>query len=122
MSIKRVVGLAAAVGSLAVLPFTAGAPAAAAAPVPAKAASVPVPAQGSGTAADGPYGGAQFHTDGVRIRSCASTSCAVLGLGYRSHHVGYYCNSYTNGWVHIKDFTTGVDGWASAQYLYYYCD
>ncbi|GLP65093.1 hypothetical protein TUSST3_17130 [Streptomyces sp. TUS-ST3] len=72
--------------------------------------------------ADEPSGGAMFFADGVRIRSCPSTSCGVKGLGYRSHAVGWYCGEVQNGFAHIYDFTTGVDGWAATQYLSYYCD
>ena len=76
------------------------------------------PAQAAGI----PYGGAQFNTDGVRIRSCPDLNCTVLGLGYRSHHVAWYCLEHQNGFVHILDYTTGVDGWSSDQLTWYWCD
>jgi hypothetical protein len=101
----------AAIASAALVGFGAAAPA----------------AQAAGTSADsvrvsGPDGGAQFAVDGVRIRACASLGCTVLGLGYRNHVVGWYCQEDQNGFVHIHDWTTGVDGWASNQLMYYYCD
>ncbi|WP_330285458.1 hypothetical protein [Streptomyces sp. NBC_00576] len=95
--------------------------------VPLLAAAAPAAADTSGAAtgtaqANEPSGGAVFFGDGVRIRSCASTSCSVKGLGYRSHFVGWYCGEVQNGFAHIYDFTTEVDGWAATQYLSYYCD
>lgn len=84
---------------------------------PAAAIAVAVPAHAS-TA----YGYAEFNADGVRIRACASTACAVRGLGYRSHSVSWFCGSQTADWVHIRDNTTGVEGWSSKQYVYYGCE
>lgn len=65
----------------------------------------------------------RFTGDGIRIRSCADTSCAVLGLGYRSHSVTDYCwvagtpiggNDF---WDRIRDNTTGVTGYVNETYL-----
>ncbi|MER6345968.1 SH3 domain-containing protein [Streptomyces sp. NPDC001595] len=106
----RLLGLGATTAALALLPFT---------PATAQPQSTGRPTT---VQADDPAGGAQFNADGVRIRSCPSLSCTVLGLGYRDHFVSWYCGQIENGFVHILDRTTGVDGWASAQYLYYYCD
>jgi hypothetical protein len=60
--------------------------------------------------------------EGIRIRACASTSCTVLGLGYSSHVAGWYCQEETATFAHIHDFTTGVDGWVSRDWIYYGCD
>ena len=60
---------------------------------------------------------AYFAGDGVRIRSCASTSCGVVGLGYRSHLITAYCATYNAPYFkYVKDWTTGAAGW-SASYL-----
>jgi hypothetical protein len=68
--------------------------------------------------------GAQFTANGVNIRSCASTSCTSLGLGYESHTVRVYCTGTVqqNGFVHIDDLTTGVSGWSSEKYVLWGCD
>jgi hypothetical protein len=68
--------------------------------------------------------GAQFTADGVRIHSCASLSCTVVGLGYKSNTVRVYClnTPYKNGFVHIDDLTTGVSGWSAEQYVLWGCD
>jgi hypothetical protein len=113
MTMTRLLGLGATTAALALLPFTATA-------LPAGPATAVRAAPA--VQADDPAGGAQFNADGVRIRSCPSVDCTVLGLGYRSHFVSWYCGQIQNGFVHILNRTTGVDGWASAQYLYYYCD
>jgi hypothetical protein len=55
---------------------------------------------------------AYFTDDGVRIRSCGSTSCTVLGLGYRGDSLTAYC--YAGNWIKITDWTTGVSGWSAA--------
>jgi hypothetical protein len=64
-----------------------------------------------------------FTADGVRIRSCPSTSCTILGLGYRSHSVTGSC--WTTGtvvsgnpyWDKIRDNTTRVTGYVSETLL-----
>ncbi len=68
--------------------------------------------------------GAQFTANGVNIRSCASTSCASLGLGYKSHTARVYCTGtiHQNGFVHVADLTTGVSGWSSESYVSWACD
>jgi hypothetical protein len=68
--------------------------------------------------------GARFTGDGVRIHSCASTSCTTLGLGYRSHTLRVICiiPITKNGFVHVDDLSTGVVGWASDQYVDWACD
>jgi len=117
-TMSRALGLAATTAALTLLPFTATATATAAGVTQSAGQATTVRA----VMADDPAGGAQFNADGVRIRSCPSIDCTVLGLGYRSHFVSWYCGQIQNGFVHILDRTTNVDGWASAQYLYYYCD
>ena len=111
MQLRNTIAVVALAGAAMLGAFSV-APAAQAAP------AQPRPAQAAGI----PYGGAQFNTDGVRIRSCASTGCTVLGLGYTSHQVAYYCGEHVNGFVHILDYTTGVDGWSSDQLTWYWCD
>lgn len=71
---------------------------------------------------DDQFGFAEFTGDGVRIRSCASTRCTVLGLGYRTHWVSWHCGEWANGYVHILDNTTHVDGWSSVAYTNVGCD
>jgi hypothetical protein len=60
-----------------------------------------------------------FKGDGVNIRSCASSSCASLGLGYKSQYEATVCagTEDQNGYEHIKDLDTGVVGWAANQYV-----
>ncbi|MEU7409240.1 MULTISPECIES: SH3 domain-containing protein [Streptomyces] len=113
-SVKRLIRIGAAAATLTVLPLVALAPEA--------AASTGATGARQAAPADEPSGGAVFVGDGVRIRSCPSTGCGVKGLGYRSHFVGWYCGEVQNGFAHIYDFTTKVDGWAATQYLSYYCD
>jgi hypothetical protein len=67
-----------------------------------------------------PYGWAQFAVDGARIRACAG-ECTVLGLGYKSHAAGWYCGEVVNDYAHIRDWTTGVDGWVHESLVYYGC-
>ncbi|GIG55928.1 hypothetical protein Lfu02_03000 [Longispora fulva] len=98
----RKIGVALAVVAGMLVPATAHAAAPAAQPWPA-------------------YGWAQFRAEGVRIRSCASTGCPALGLGYTSHFVNWYCFESSNGFIHIHDNTTGVDGWSSDSLLWYGC-
>lgn len=68
-----------------------------------------------------PAGFVIWRGEGIRIRACASASCTVLGLGYSSHDAGFYCGEVTNGFAHIHNFTTGVDGWVSTSWIYYGC-
>lgn len=60
-----------------------------------------------------------FKGNGVNIHSCASSSCTVVGLGYRSQKEATVCtpNPNQNGFWHIKDLATGVTGWAADQYI-----
>lgn len=60
--------------------------------------------------------------EGIRIYSCASQGCSVVGLGYSSHAAGWYCGEVANGLAHIWDDTTQVDGWVSTSWIYYGCD
>ncbi|AHH97380.1 hypothetical protein GCM10010174_73270 [Kutzneria viridogrisea] len=57
----------------------------------------------------------RFADDGVNIRSGDSTSCAVLGLGYKSHTITLRC--FWNGFVYLTDNTTGVTGWSAVDYV-----
>src|SRR5581483_10493055 len=74
------------------------------------------------TVLNSPDGFVIWRGEGIRIRKCPSTSCTVLGLGYSSHHAGWYCGEESGGFAHIRDFTTGVDGWVSSSWIYYGCD
>lgn len=60
-----------------------------------------------------------FKGDGVNIRSCASSSCTSLGLGYKSQYEATVCagTEDQNGYEHIKNLNTGVVGWAANQYV-----
>ncbi|MEV4760820.1 hypothetical protein AB0J86_37745 [Micromonospora sp. NPDC049559] len=99
--------------------------AAAAATAVAAAAPATAAAATNATVAQDPADASGFviwRGEGVRIRACASTSCTVLGLGYSSHVAGWYCQEVANGFAHIHNFTTGVDGWVSTSLIYYGCD
>jgi hypothetical protein len=65
-----------------------------------------------------------FNGDGVNIHSCPSTSCPVLGLGYRSQRTATVCSGQfiQNGFGHIMDRTTGVCGWSELRYVTVACD
>jgi hypothetical protein len=57
-----------------------------------------------------------FDANGVHIRTGPSTTCTSLGSGYASHNITVNC--YNNhGWSHIRDNTTGVQGWVDTDYL-----
>ena len=97
--------------------------AAAGAATPSPAAAAPV--EQTTAAMSDPWdasGFVQWRGEGIWIRACASTSCTVLGLGYSSHTAGWYCGEVSNGFAHIYDFTTAVDGWVSTSWIYYGCD
>lgn len=65
-----------------------------------------------------------FKADGVNIHSCPSTSCTVVGDGYRSHRQATICQGdyIQNGFGHIEDRNTGVRGWALLKYVTAVCD
>lgn len=65
-----------------------------------------------------------FKGDGVNIHSCASTSCSVLGLGYRSQRQATICNGdyIKSGFGHIENRNTGVRGWSKLSYVTVACD
>lgn len=61
-------------------------------------------------------GNQPFKGDGVKIHSCASAGCSVVGLGYRSQRYATICKDlpiphYKNGFGHILNRATGVAGW-----------
>ncbi len=64
-----------------------------------------------------------YTADGVRIRSCPSTSCTTFGLGYPSQSAAIYC--YKTGtvvnrspyWYYNRDNATGVVGYSSDAYM-----
>ena len=88
---------------------------------PSTAGAVPLRPMGCPTGCEG----AQFTGNGVNIRSCASDSCASLGLGYESQRAETICSSTPfnkNGYLHIEDMTTGVVGWSSDKYVLGNCD
>ena len=60
-----------------------------------------------------------FTTDGTNIRIGPTTGCTSLGLGYRSHSVTYHCWRSGEGgtWTHLRDNTTGVQGWVKDSLL-----
>ncbi len=61
--------------------------------------------------------------DGIRIRSCPSTSCTAYGVGYPSHSATIYCyktGTVINGspyWYYHRDNTTGVVGYSADAYM-----
>ncbi|MFD1830713.1 MULTISPECIES: hypothetical protein [Streptomyces] len=64
-----------------------------------------------------------FLADGVNIRSCAYTSCTIVGQGQRLQTFQVDCwtdGTSVNGttvWVRGRNATTGVYGYASAAYV-----
>ncbi|MFG1953260.1 hypothetical protein [Micromonospora sp. NPDC048830] len=60
-----------------------------------------------------------FTTDGTNIRIGPTTECTSVGLGYRSHSVTYHCWRLGAGgtWTHLRDNTTGVQGWVKDSLL-----
>lgn len=66
-----------------------------------------------------------FKGDGVKIHSCPSPDCSVVGLGYRSQRYATICKGsvFQNGFGHILNRTTGVKGWSKdPQYVIVACD
>jgi uncharacterized protein YraI len=67
-----------------------------------------------------------YTASGVRIRSCPTTSCAILGLGYPGQHATIYCyklGTVVNGspyWYYNRDNATGVTGYSSDAYVIFY--
>ena len=84
------------------------------------AAMALVPATAAQAAANGDY-----TADGVRIRTCANTSCTVLGLGY--HGQGAYITCFRYGeklgnnsiWYNHRNKTTGVTGFSHSSLMNY---
>jgi hypothetical protein len=63
--------------------------------------------------------GKLFDGNGINIRTEPSTSCASRGHGQASHNVVYHCYKPGEGgtWTHLKDTTTGVQGWTKDSLL-----
>ncbi|MGX1759887.1 SH3 domain-containing protein [Streptomyces lydicus] len=62
---------------------------------------------------EGPW---KIGTSAVRIHSKPSSKSTVVGVLYQGHK---WSHGKTHGsWVHVKDKTTGVSGWASMSYVY----
>ncbi|MFF9785072.1 SH3 domain-containing protein [Streptomyces nigrescens] len=67
---------------------------------------------------EGPW---KVHASAVRIHSKPSSKSTVRGLLYKGHkwtHGKTTGNGSRGYWVHVKDKTTGVSGWASMRYVY----
>jgi SH3-like domain-containing protein len=60
-----------------------------------------------------------FTTDGTNIRIGPTTQCTSVGLGYRSHSVTYHCYRSGEGgtWTHLRNNTTGAQGWVKDSLL-----
>src|SRR5690242_12191704 len=64
-----------------------------------------------------------FNADGVAIRTCATTSCTIVGRGYRLQTFDVDC--WTDGtsvggstvWVRGRNGATGVYGYSAAVYV-----
>lgn len=83
------------------------------------AASIVIPASPAMASANGDY-----TADGVRIRSCPSTSCnTVYGLGYPGQGATIICyklGTIVNGtpyWYYHRNKTTGVTGYSTDAYM-----
>ncbi|KHK01588.1 SH3 domain-containing protein [Desulfovibrio sp. TomC] len=73
---------------------------------------IPLPA-GVVVPADGVF--AVVNTDGLSLRSCGSTKCAIinsLSAGEQVQVLGQ-----EGGWTHVWAYTRGQDGWVSTRYL-----
>ncbi|WP_043716710.1 hypothetical protein [Kutzneria sp. 744] len=61
-----------------------------------------------------------FTADGVKIRTCAATTCTGKGSGYKGQSVTVYCYKYGTApgpgfnevWFSVRDNATGVSGFA----------
>ena len=66
-----------------------------------------------------------YKGSGINIRSCNSTSCSVLGLGYQGQKLTATC--YKQGqnfesvaiWIKNRDAATGVTGYSDSTYITY---
>ena len=93
-------------------------PVAAAAVAAAPVAAVPITTRVAALAVDGNY-----RVAGVNIRTCASTSCTSLGLGYPGQGARIDCFRQgttvhgNNLWLHHRNLTTGVVGYSADFYM-----
>lgn len=58
---------------------------------------------------------ATVNTDGLSLRSCASTKCGIivsLSLGEQVQVLGY-----EGRWTHVWAYARGLDGWVASKYL-----
>jgi hypothetical protein len=96
----------------------AAAPVAAAPVAAAPVAAVPITTRVAALAVDGNY-----RVAGVNIRTCASTSCTSLGLGYPGQGARIDCFRQgttvhgNNLWLHHRNLTTGVVGYSADFYM-----
>ena len=64
-----------------------------------------------------------YRVSGVYIRTCASTSCTALGLGYPGQGARIDCFRQgttvggNNLWLHHRNVTTGVLGYSADYYM-----
>ena len=88
--------------------------------------SVMLPATGASAAVtpavdctQNPSGGARepnhFIGNGVNIRTGPSTSCTIVGEGFKNQSVTVHC--YRGNWDYLKDNATGKLGWVVAQLI-----
>src|SRR5215217_6439783 len=54
-----------------------------------------------------------FVVDDARIHYEPDRSSPSAGLGYLDHSVTLYCRTYSLAFYHLRDNTTGVEGWSS---------
>jgi hypothetical protein len=103
---------------IATSPVAAAAPVAAAPVAAAPVAAVPITTRVAALAVDGNY-----RVAGVNIRTCASTSCTSLGLGYPGQGARIDCFRQgttvhgNNLWLHHRNLTTGVVGYSADFYM-----
>jgi hypothetical protein len=96
----------------------AAAPVAAAPVAAAPLAAAPLAASVAVLSISGDY-----RVSGVNIRTCASTSCTSLGLGYPGQGARIDCFrtgtdvSGNNLWLHHRNVTTGVLGYSADFYM-----
>jgi hypothetical protein len=103
---------------IAASPVVAAAPVAAAPVAAVPVAAVPITTRVAALAVTGDY-----RVAGVNIRTCASTSCTSVGLGYPGQGARIDCFRQgttvhgNNLWLHHRNLTTGVVGYSADFYM-----